>query len=429
MKIAIIGGGISGLSAAYLLNQQHDVTVFEKADRIGGHTATIDFELDGSEYAIDTGFIVYNDWTYPNFIKLLDRLGVQRQATSMGFSVHCEESGLEYAGHNLNTLFAQRKNVLSPKFWRLIRNILRFNKDALSDLENNLIDENISLGDYLKLNGYADEFSRLYLIPMGAAIWSMSCEKMKSFPLKFFVTFFKNHGLLSVKNRPTWRVISGGSKQYIGPLTESFKDRIVLNSDIASVKRLECFADIAEASVDDIQNSVAIRFNDGRTEFFDQVVFACHSDEALALLVDCSRDERDVLGSIDYENNRVTLHWDDSVLPKNKRTWSSWNYCLGLDSSVPPTLSYNMNILQGLSDDKTFCVTLNDVERIDKNKVIGEYVYAHPQFSLAGEVAKSSWRKINGGNTWFCGAYWRNGFHEDGVYSAVRVANAFGISL
>ncbi len=429
MKIAIIGSGISGLTAAYLLNQQHDVTVFEKADRIGGHTATIDFELAGKNYAIDTGFIVYNDWTYPNFIKLLDRLNVQRQATSMGFSVQCEASGLEYAGHNLNTLFAQRRNLLSPRFWRLIANILRFNSDALADLEDNLIDEDISLGEYLQMNGYAEEFSRLYLIPMGAAIWSMSREKMKAFPLKFFVTFFKNHGLLSVKNRPTWRVISGGSSQYLEPLTESFKDSIVLNSGIASVKRLESLPEPEEATVGGELNSVEIRFTDGRTEFFDHVVFACHSDEALALLADSNRDEQQILSAIGYEDNKVTLHWDETVLPQNKRTWSSWNYRLGTDPSVPPTLSYNMNILQGISDDKTFCVTLNDDARIDKNKIIGEYTYAHPQFSLAGEQAKKSWRKISVGNTWYCGAYWRNGFHEDGVYSAVRVAKAFGINL
>ena len=415
MKIAIIGSGISGLTSAYLLQQQHDVTVFESAERIGGHTATVQVEEAGGTRAIDTGFIVFNDWTYPNFIRLMDELGVKSKATEMSFSVSCQRSGLEYGGNNLNTLFAQRRNLLNFSFIGMLKDILRFNKEAILDLESGQLKEGVTLGEYLKEKGYGSRFASHYLIPMGSAIWSSTLDEMMEFPLVFFVRFFKNHGLLSVNDRPQWRVIEGGSSAYLQPLVEKFKDRIQLGADIAKVHRAE--------------DEVVIHFADGSTQVFDQVVFACHSDEALALLAAPSPDEQAVLGAIPYRNNDVVLHTDTRLLPKKKLAWSSWNYHLGEDRTKPATLSYNMNILQHFSSDTTYVVTLNQTDMIAEDKIVGRFQYSHPTFTLEGIKAQDRWSDINGVNkTWFCGAYWRNGFHEDGCWSGVRVANGLGIS-
>ncbi|WP_421846459.1 NAD(P)/FAD-dependent oxidoreductase [Marinomonas sp.] len=415
MKIAIIGSGISGLTSAYLLQQQHDVTVFESAERIGGHTATVQVEEAGGTRAIDTGFIVFNDWTYPNFIRLMDELGVKSKATEMSFSVSCQRSGLEYGGNNLNTLFAQRRNLLNFSFIGMLKDILRFNKEAILDLESGQLKEGVTLGEYLKEKGYGSRFASHYLIPMGSAIWSSTLDEMMDFPLVFFVRFFKNHGLLSVNDRPQWRVIEGGSSAYLKPLVEKFEDRIVLGADIAKIHRAE--------------DEVVIHFADGSTQTFDQVVFACHSDEALALLADPSLDEQSILGAIPYRNNDVVLHTDTRLLPKKKLAWSSWNYHLGADRTKPATLSYNMNILQHFSSDTTYVVTLNQTEMIAEDKIVGRFLYSHPTFTLEGIKAQDRWSDINGVNkTWFCGAYWRNGFHEDGCWSGVRVANGLGIS-
>lgn len=415
MKIAIIGSGISGLTSAYLLQQQHDVTVFESAERIGGHTATVQVEEAGSTRAIDTGFIVFNDWTYPNFIRLMDELGVKSKATEMSFSVSCQRTGLEYGGNNLNTLFAQRRNLLNFSFIGMLKDILRFNKEAILDLESGQLKEGVTLGEYLKEKGYGSRFASHYLIPMGSAIWSSTLDEMMEFPLVFFVRFFKNHGLLSVNDRPQWRVIEGGSSAYLQPLVENFKDRVQLGADITQVYRTE--------------DKVIIHFGDGATQVFDQVVFACHSDEALALLADPSPDEQAVLGAIPYRNNDVVLHTDTRLLPKKKLAWSSWNYHLGEDRTKPATLSYNMNILQHFSSDTTYVVTLNQTDMIAEDKIVGRFQYSHPTFTLEGIKAQDRWQDINGVNkTWFCGAYWRNGFHEDGCWSGVRVANGLGIS-
>lgn len=415
MKIAIIGSGISGLTSAYLLQQQHDVTVFESAERIGGHTATVQVEEAGGTRAIDTGFIVFNDWTYPNFIRLMDELGVKSKATEMSFSVSCQRTGLEYGGNNLNTLFAQRRNLLNFSFIGMLKDILRFNKEAILDLESGQLKEGVTLGEYLKEKGYGSRFASHYLIPMGSAIWSSTLDEMMDFPLVFFVRFFKNHGLLSVNDRPQWRVIEGGSSAYLKPLVEKFEDRIVLGADIAKVHRAE--------------DEVVIHFADGSTQVFDQVVFACHSDEALALLADPSSDEQAILGAIPYRNNDVVLHTDTRLLPKKKLAWSSWNYHLGADRTKPATLSYNMNILQHFSSDTTYVVTLNQTDMIAEDKIVGRFQYSHPTFTLEGIKAQDRWSEINGVNkTWFCGAYWRNGFHEDGCWSGVRVANGLGIS-
>ncbi|MDG1581537.1 FAD-dependent oxidoreductase [Pseudomonas sp. GOM6] len=415
MKIAIIGSGIAGLTSAYLLNRQHDITVFESSDWIGGHTHTVDVEVAGRQYAIDTGFIVFNDWTYPNFIRLLDQLGVASQPAEMSFSVHDPVSGCEYNGNNLNSLFAQRRNLFSPRFIGMLRDILRFNREALFDLEQQRIGADTTLGDYLRQRGYGQRFIDHYIVPMGAAIWSMSLADMLSFPLQFFVRFFKNHGLLSVNDRPQWRVIAGGSRSYVAPLTASFAERIRLSCPVQQVER--------------DADGVTIRSAHG-TERFDKVVFACHSDQALSLLSAPSEAERDILGALRYADNDVVLHTDTRLLPQRRLAWASWNYRLGGPSEQPAAVTYNMNILQGIRSETTFCVSLNQTEAIDPSKILGRYRYAHPQFSLAGIAAQARWQEVLGAqHSYYCGAYWANGFHEDGVVSALRVARAFGEQL
>lgn len=415
MNIAVIGSGISGLTCAWLLQRQHAVTVFEKDDRIGGHTATKAVEHDGKSLAIDTGFIVYNDWTYPNFIRLLDALGVESQPTDMSFSVSCARTGLEYGGSNLDTLFAQRRNIFNLNYLNMLRDIVRFNREALVDLESGALPDSITLGEYLARKRFGTLLSSHYLIPMGSAIWSSTLQEIHNFPLLFFVRFFKNHGLLSINDRPQWRVIKGGSATYLEKLRADFSGTICTGASIQKVTR-NAFC-------------TTLHFSDGRTEQFDQVVFACHSDEALALLGDASTKEREILGAIPYRNNIVALHTDASILPRARKAWSAWNYHLGADTTKPATLSYNMNILQSLRSDTTFVVTLNATDQIDRSKIIGEYEYAHPVFTLDGMQAQQRWAEINGVNrSWFCGAYWRNGFHEDGCWSGVRVAQAFGVN-
>lgn len=409
MKIAIIGSGISGLTAAHLLNSKHEIKVFEKNERLGGHTATKTVTRQGQEFNIDTGFIVYNDWTYPNFIKLLKRLNVDSIPTKMGFSVCEPSSGYEYAGNNINALFAQRSNLFNLRHIKMIRDILRFNREAISDYKSDKLKSEETLGNYLSANGYSDGFRDYYLLPMGAAIWSATLEDMLDFPVLFFVKFFFNHGLLSVKDRPTWRVIKGGSKTYIDPLIADFKDKIELNAVISQVKR---------------SNEGIVIINHGVEEHFDNVIFACHSDEAVSLLGDdLTPAERDVVGAIKYRENDVVLHVDESLLPKRRTAWASWNYALTGNVGSPPILTYNMNILQSINHSETFCVTLNERENIKKDLILGEYKYSHPVFTQEAIQAQSRWEEVNGVNrTWFCGAYWHNGFHEDGVKSAVRVA-------
>lgn len=419
-NIAIIGTGISGLTSAYLLSQQHDVTVFEKNDYIGGHTATKDIHYDGQDYAIDTGFIVCNNKTYPYFLKLLKQLNVPLQDTEMSFSVFNKNNNLEYNGCDLNGLFSQRRNIFNLKFWRLISEILNFNKRCKAHYHADDIDDQHTLGAFLTENGFSDYFCQNYILPMGAAIWSTSLNEMKDFQLKFFVRFFFNHGLLNIQDRPQWYVIPGGSREYISPLIASFKDNIRLNSNITRVTRTE--------------NNVCIQFIDGSEQLFDEVVFACHSDQALALLGDPSVQETAILGAIPYSRNEVVLHTDINILPRNTRSWASWNYLLSADKQAqltkPSCVTYNMNILQGIESKHTFCVTLNQTEQIAPQKIIQKFVYHHPVFNHLSLAAQQRRDEICGQNrTHFTGAYWRHGFHEDGVNSAVIVAQRFGISL
>ena len=415
MKIAIIGSGIAGLTSAYLLNRRHQVSVFEASDWVGGHTHTVDVEVGGRSYAIDTGFIVFNDWTYPNFIRLLEILGVASKPTEMSFSVSDPLTGVEYNGNNLNTLFAQRRNLFSRPFIGMVRDILRFNREALDDLEHGRIPASMTLGAYLKLGGYSQRFTEHYIVPMGAAIWSMSLIDMLDFPLQFFVRFFKNHGLLSVSDRPQWRVVEGGSRSYVAPLSESFREHIRLNCPVSRVERES--------------HGVTVHSAAGN-EHFDKVVFACHSDQALALLAQPTALEREILGALPYADNDVVLHTDTRLLPKRPLAWASWNYRLGGPVDQPAAVTYDMNILQGIKSETTFCVSLNQSDAIDPGKILARYTYAHPQYSLEAVAAQARWEELLGANhSYFCGAYWANGFHEDGVVSALRVAREFGEAL
>ena len=415
MKIAIVGSGIAGLTCAYLLQRQHQITLFEASDWVGGHTHTVDVEVQGQSFAIDTGFIVFNDWTYPNFIRLLDQLGVASQPTEMSFSVHDPASGAEYNGNNLNSLFAQRSNLLRPAFWGMLRDILRFNREAQFDLAEQRIAADLTLGQYLQQRGYGQRFIDHYIVPMGAAIWSMSLADMLGFPLQFFVRFFKNHGLLSVSDRPQWRVISGGSRSYVAPLSAGFAEHIRLNCPVQRVER--------DAEGVTLHSAAGV-------ERFDKVVFACHSDQALALLATPSAAERDILGALRYADNDVVLHTDTRLLPERPLAWASWNYRLGGPVSQPAAVTYNMNILQGIRSATTFCVSLNQTDAIDPTRILGRYRYAHPQYSLDGLRAQARWQELLGEqHSYYCGAYWANGFHEDGVVSALRVAEAFGERL
>ncbi|MBY6197453.1 NAD(P)/FAD-dependent oxidoreductase [Vibrio hangzhouensis] len=411
MKIAIIGTGISGLTCGYHLHKEHDVTLFEANDYIGGHTATVDVEVEGKLYSVDTGFIVYNDRTYPNFIKMMNEVGVRGIATQMSFSVKNAENGLEYNGHTISTLFAQKRNLLNPQFYRFILEILRFNKlakQAAQHAQQTL--DSQTLGAFLSENKFSDYFVQNYILPMGAAIWSSTLADMRAFPLRFFLRFFLNHGLLDVVDRPQWYVIEGGSRAYIEPLTEGFAQNIRLNSPVTSVKR---------------DSAGVMITSKGESERFDQVIFACHSDQALQMLNEPTVCEREVLGAMQYQDNEVVLHCDESLLPESRAAWASWNYALDgteEEQSRLPTLTYDMNILQHIDSMTTFCVSLNSSAKITKDKVLRTFNYSHPVFTTESIQAQARRKELWGkNNTWFCGAYWYNGFHEDGVKSALDV--------
>lgn len=413
MKIAIIGSGISGLTTAWYLRHKHNITLFEANDYAGGHTATVDVEVDSGQYAIDTGFIVFNDRTYPNFEQLLMELDIQGQASEMSFSVHNDNNGLEYNGHGLSSLFAQKKNLFKPQFFRFLYEITKFNRLAKQTAYEN-IEQQQTLGDFLQQHDLSDYFTENYILPMGAAIWSSSLADMRNIPLDFFLRFFLNHGLLDIVNRPQWYVIPGGSREYVNRMLVEIEPLIKLNSPVQQVSRLN--------------DQVYITVNDS-VEVFDHVIFACHSDQALALLADSTTNEQQILSAMAYQDNEVVLHTDESILPNEKAAWASWNYHLPLISNDSqqqlPALTYNMNILQGIDAPETFCVTLNQTQDIDPNKILRQFTYAHPVFNRSSIHAQQQRHLINGmENTWFCGAYWYNGFHEDGVRSALDVIEA-----
>jgi predicted NAD/FAD-binding protein len=406
MRIAIIGSGISGMVVASRLHRDHEITVFEAGSHVGGHTHTHDIVWQGRHYAIDTGFIVFNDWTYPRFISLLNELGVAYQDSNMSFSLSDECTGVEYNGTSLNTLFAQRRNLFRPSFLRMIADILRFNRECRELLASD--DDRLTLGEYLERNDYSRHFREQYIVPMGMSIWSATERAMLAFPARFFVEFFDKHGFLNVDNRPVWQAVKGGSREYARRLTAPFLHRIRLETPVTGVQR--------------DRNGVTVR-STGGTERFDQVFFACHSDQALRILEDASDAERSVLGAFPYQENQAILHTDESVLPRNRRARAAWNFHLlkvrDNRERDRVALTYDMNVLQSLDAPVKFLVTLNRGADIDPAKVLRTLTCHHPVYLPAGVAAQRRRAEISGVNrTFYCGAYWRYGFHEDGVVSA-----------
>lgn len=414
-RIAIIGSGISGLTAAYYLQRRFAVQVFEAEAEIGGHTATKPVQVNGQDYWIDTGFIVFNSRTYPHFLALLAELNVPYQTTEMGFSVHTGQ-GYEYAGTSLNGLFAQRKNLFSRSHWRMLLDIVRFNRLCTRMAEQGQVPENLTLGAFLQQHGFSQGLRNHYILPMVAAIWSSSLGTAAQMPLVFFIQFFHHHGLLTITQQPQWYTVCGGSHRYLQPLTAGFSQAIHRNCPVTLVER-------------DSQGVWVTSQGLGRQRF-DEVVFACHSDQALSLLAQPTAAEREVLGAIPYERNQVVLHHDTQLLPRSRRAWASWNYQLAGQPNEKAVLTYNMNILQNLQAPEVFCVSVNPGAAVNPATCLGEFHYSHPTFTLASISAQKRWSDINHQHhTHYCGAYWFNGFHEDGVVSARRVASGLGIPL
>ncbi len=414
MKIAIIGGGISGMTTAHLLCGEHDITLFEANDYLGGHTNTLDVTHGGLQYAVDTGFIVFNERTYPNFIKLLDRLGIPSQPSVMSFAVSSQRSGLEYCATNLDTLFAQRRNLVNLPFWGMLRDIFRFNHESRHLYGSD--DMTLTLETYLAEGGYSRSFIDDFLVPMGSAIWSAAPRSFLQFPVAAFVQFFTNHGFLNVVDQPKWRVVSGGSRQYVEPLSRPFRQMVRLSS---TVERVQRYADRVEVTV-----------RGSQPERFDHVILACHSDQALAMLADPSDAERELLAAIPYQKNDTVLHTDSSLLPSLPKARASWNCHIPRQERDGVSLTYWMNKLQSITAPVQFCVTLNTPDAIAPEAVIRCLAYHHPVYSTAAFEAQKRRDEISGVNrTSYCGAYWGWGFHEDGVKSALAVCRQFGKEL
>ena len=411
-RIAVIGAGISGMAAAYLLSRKHEVSLFERERRLGGHTHTHKIETSIGVRPIDTGFIVHNDRTYPNLVTLLSELGVEREKSDMSFGVSCQATGLEYSSRGLRGFFATPRNLVRPAHYRFLSEILRFNRESTEFLKRPDLSE-VTLRDYLTGNRFDGDFARLYLYPMASAVWSTSLEEMETFPALTLLRFFDNHGFLTMNGHPQWYILKGGSSSYIAPMTAPYRERIRLGAEISTVTRA--------------QNRVTIRFTDGQVQSFDHVVFACHAPQALALLSDPTREEGSTLGSFRTTPNDTVLHRDSRLLPRSQHARASWNYHLGRDRSKP-TLTYHMNRLQNIAAREDYCVTLNATEEIAPPKILHELQYEHPLYTLDAVRAQAAWGEISGkNNTHFCGAYWFYGFHEDGLNSAIRVARSLGV--
>jgi predicted NAD/FAD-binding protein len=412
-SIAVIGAGISGLSAAYLLSRRHRVQLFEKDSRLGGHTNTVVLDRPDGPVALDTGFLVHNQRTYPNLVRLFGELGVATHDSDMSFAVSCRRSGLEYSSRGANGFFAQRRNLLRRSHLALLAEIVRFNREAPA-LLGTADAEGHTLGDFLESRHFGEDFTRRYLFPMASAIWSASRDAIRSFPALTLVRFFDNHGLLSLTAQPTWKVVSGGSQTYIPRLIARLPGGIHQAASIDRVRRSE--------------HGVTLTFRDRPSMRFDEVVFACHGDEVLPLLDDPSDRERDVFGGFTTTTNVAWLHTDASVLPVQARARASWNYRLADDPDASPTVTYDLNRLQGLTTTEQFCVTLNPDDGIDQGRVLRRFFYRHPLYTRAAIAAQRRWREVSGVNrTHYCGAYWRYGFHEDGLASAIAVAGALGV--
>lgn len=411
MRIAVVGSGISGLASAWLLSRKHDVTLFEADGYIGGHTHTHDIEQKGRRFRIDSGFIVHNPDHYPLLTRMFDDLGVTSQPTTMSFSVHSEASGLEYNASTLDSLFCQRRNLLSPRFLGMVRDLMRFYREAPALLLQP--DDTITLGAYLEKQRYGAAFRDEHLIPMASALWSSPATQILRFPARYLVQFMANHQMLQVSGRPQWRVVQGGSSTYVAALRARWSVRERLNCPVFSVRRDHSLVCIQSAAGD---------------EHFDQVVLACHSDQALRLLSDASEREQSILGAMTYQANDTVLHTDTRVLPRRRKAWAAWNAWVPRDAGAACTVSYCMNLLQGIDSAEPFIVTLNRSEAIAPDKVLARMRYHHPVYTRASVRAQSRKAEIQGrSGTWFAGAYWGWGFHEDGMRSAVEVAAALGV--
>ena len=414
MKIAIVGSGISGLAVAHLLHKGHEVTVFEAAPRIGGHTHTVRVDTPNETHYVDTGFIVFNDRNYPNFERLLGALGVHWQPSEMSFSVSDGEGGFEYASGSPNGVFANRRHLATPAFHRMVADLHRFHRAARRLLESG--DEQLSLREWLELQRFSRAFVERLIVPQVSAVWSADPRSLSSFPARFLAQFFANHGMLGFRSRPRWRVVSGGSARYVDALTAPLAHRIRSSAPVSAIERGE--------------DHVLVTISGAESQRFDHVVVATHSDQALGLLRDPSQREYEILSSIPYQTNEAVLHTDVELLPRRRRAWASWNYHLLEEPPGRATVTYHMNRLQSLSAEREFCVTLNHTSRIDPERVIKRIQYAHPVYTPDGVRAQSRVAEISGvRRTHFCGAYWGWGFHEDGVNSALRVAAAFGAAL
>lgn len=415
MKIAIIGSGISGLGIAYILDQAgYDVTIYEKNKYIGGHSRTVSVELDGKNIPVDTGFIVFNHKNYPNLTSLFKTLNVPVEKSNMSFGASIDNAWMEYGTQNLTDIFAQKRNLARPQFWRMVYDILKFNREA-----KKYIDSNLTLGECLDRLNMEQWFKRYYLLAMGGAIWSTPVDNMLDFPARTFIRFFDNHGLLSVNDQPQWYTVKGGSKEYVNRLTKNFNNKILLNCGVEKISREN--------------GAVKVTDTKGGESSFDQIIFACHSDQALKILADdATNEEREIIGSFKYHPNKIVLHTDETFMPKNKKCWSSWVYLSEEkdDKKDNVSLTYWMNNLQPLETDKPILVTLNPSRMPDSNKIYDEYVFEHPVFDELAINNQTEISKVQGkNNTWFCGAYLRYGFHEDGLLSAVKVAEGMGVDI
>ncbi|NIM28851.1 MAG: NAD(P)-binding protein [Gammaproteobacteria bacterium] len=415
MKIAIVGTGIAGMTAARMLNRRNSITVFESAGYIGGHTNTIEVADGARTLSVDTGFIVFNELNYPNLCRLFRELGVESRDSDMSFSVHCEKSGVEYNGTSVDLLFAQRRNLLRPRFWGMLAEILRFNREAPRELADGL-DDTVSVASYIGQRGYSKVFVDHYLVPLGASLWSCDARRFHHFPMRFVIEFLHNHGMLRVNGRPTWKTVIGGSSRYVAPLVAPFRDRILLNTSVTAVRRC--------------RGGVEVVVDGGHRERFDEVVLACHADQSRRLVLDMDAEEREILDHFPYQVNEAVLHTDTRLLPIRRRAWGSWNYRIPAEQRDRVTVTYNMNMLQGLESARTYCVSLNQTESIDPAAVIRRIRYEHPLFVPGRDEAQvNHGALIRRRGISYCGAYWGYGFHEDGVRSALSVCDAFDVSL